>query len=355
MIRIYSQDSWIILKTPQSDIIGKSVEYSNGDINVMGHKDRIIKHPLDISIGVDEAVEFNEQFKKIVSPIFNRQNQKIIEVKAKKILIKSLSIEDVKNMESGNNYVYSGLTADSVEISMKLKKESNIDISVLEKTIQNLIKNDKIADVVTKLIPVIEDLNISNKDSIIYKFSIANPNIFYKVKIIEPSRFNNHNWERYYKSFYNPKGMIEPNLYFPPPAFKLIYTPLQTANSTSEIYPEFWGSNDNRNILVRLTLKKVENELKLFIQFKPNSMNGSYNEYEVESKIVESKKYWVMDRKLIYNFEYRGRTKLVYVQVKAEQISPNEVKVTNWDGGNMNTGKQTFMQYPEIKFKYLKM
>lgn len=69
---------------------------------------------------------------------------------------------------------------------------------------------------------------------------------------------------------------------------------------------------------------------------------------EVPQITEEGKNYWKMNRQLINAFEFRGRTKFVYVTIKAEQLNSNTILIYSRIG-DQNT---TMMQYPEAKFNF---
>lgn len=353
-ILAYSQTNWITLNYPQSDIFGKAViNVEKGDINFNPLKPKIENFKLDESQSSDEMNEYNQQFKNFISKYFTSEKFSITEVKAKKLVIKSLNYETVKRLSTGDKYIFSALSADSVEVTVKSKKSKDVNYSKAIKDIAGLITGEKAAEVVTKIIPLLDNISTSKNDTLSYKMTLANPNVYYKVKLVKFKGITRHDWDnRYWKSFANPNGRIKSRNDGLEPTFNLVYTPLEDKNSTlPPIYPEVWGSGDPKDKKVRLTAKKINNELKLFIQYT-NSVDGAWNDYEVKSETIDGKKYWKLDRTLIYSFEIRNITKLVYVQVRGEENGKDTIMIKSW--GNSIQDKLTFMQYPEMKFKYLK-
>lgn len=353
-ILAYSQTNWITLNYPQSDIFGKAViNVEKGDINFNPLKPKIENFKLDESQSSDEMNEYNQQFKNFISKYFTSEKFSITEVKAKKLVIKSLNYETVKRLSTGDKYIFSALSADSVEVTVKSKKSKDVNYSKAIKDIAGLITGEKAAEVVTKIIPLLDSISTSKNDTLSYKMTLANPNVYYKVKLVKFKGITRHDWDnRYWKSFANPNGRIKSRNDGLEPTFNLVYTPLEDKNSTlPPIYPEVWGSGDPKDKKVRLTAKKINNELKLFIQYT-NSVDGAWNDYEVKSETIDGKKYWKLDRTLIYSFEIRNITKLVYVQVRGEENGKDTIMIKSW--GNSIQDKLTFMQYPEMKFKYLK-
>lgn len=353
----YAQTNWLTLNYPQSDIFGKAVEnIQKGDLNFKPLKPKIVNVKLDESQSSDEINEYNQQFKNFISKYFSSEKYLLTEVKAKKLVIKSLNYETVKRLTSGDKYIFSALSADSVEIIIKSKKLKDVNYSKAIKDIAGLITGDKAVEVVTKIIPFFDSLSTHKDDTISYKMTLANPNVYYKVKLIKFIGITKHDWDnKYWKNFRNPNGIIKTRTdvaIADQPTFNLVYTPSEDKNSTlPPIYPEVWGGGDPKDKKVRLTAKKVNNELKLFIQYT-NTIDGGWNDYEVKAETVEGKKYWKLDRTLIYSFEIGKVTKLVYVQVRGEENGKDTIIIKSW--GSSLQDKLTFMQYPEMKFQYLK-
>jgi hypothetical protein len=350
----YSQTNWITLSYPQSDIFGKAVlNIEKGDLNFLPHVPPFKTTKLDESTSSDEVNEYNEKFKSFISKYFSSAKFSVTEVKAKKLVIKSLNIQDVKKLSSGSKYIFSAISADSVEVIVKSKKSKDVDYTKAIKDISSLITGDKAVEVVTKIIPFFDSISTHREDSLSYKMVLANPNVYYKVKLIKYKGITKHDWEnRYWKNFTNPNGIIKSNRKDGlQPTFNLIYTPLETQNSTPSIYPEVWGGGDPKHIRFRLCTKKVDGELKLYIQHT-GSIDGTWNDYEVKSETVDGKKYWKLDRALIYSFEIGKITKLVYIQVRGEENGKDTIMIKSW--GSSMQDKLTFMQYPEVKFEYLK-
>jgi hypothetical protein len=348
-----SQQSWLSLNYPQSDIIGKPVEsFKNGDINYSPILPSVFSTKLDESQSSDDIVEYNEQFKNFITKYFNKNKYKVTEIKAHKLQIKSLNISDVQNMEVGKKYIYSGLSADSVKITIKLKKETNVDYTKVVKDISGLITSAKIIADKSNVLSLFDSISSQKKDSIYLKTTIANPNIYFKIKMIKYKKSDNHDWEKYWKSFTNSRARIRnPISTDPDNSFNLIYTPNELQNYTDWIFPEFWGPWDRKDVNFRLIAKKNNGELKLFIEKKEGNLNNKIIPIEIPSTIVNGKKYWKFDRSLVHTFEKKNKTKLVYIQIRAEENGSDTIKVLSWFP--LIKDKLTFMQYPEVKLNYV--
>lgn len=349
----YSQTNWITLKNPESNIFGRAVvDITNGDLNFSPHTPPLLIEKLDESQSSDEISEYNEKFKSFITKYFTSNKFSVAEVTAKKLVIKSLNIDDVRKLDLGNKYIFSAISADSVTVTIKTKKSTNVDYSKALKDIASILTKNKTVEIVTKIIPFLDNISTQNKDSISYKMVLANPNVYYKVKLIKYKGITKHDWEnRYWKSWSNPNGRIRSDRQDGlEPTFNLIYTPLEDKSISTAIYPEVWGGGDPKHILFRLRVKKINNDLKLFIQYT-GSIGSGWSDYEIIPEVVDGKKYWKLDRTLIYSFDIRNVTKLVYIQVRGEENAKDIVTIKNW--GSTIQDKLTFMQYPEIKFEYI--
>lgn len=350
-VSVFGQTQWLKLTYPESGILGKAVLcYRDGNINYDPVGPSLISPKVDISTSADDLTEYNERFRNFVTRYFTSNRFHLTEVKSKKLVIKSLNIEEVIKLREGKKYVYSAISADSVEITTKVKKGQVADISKLMKDVSSLVTGVQTAGIVEKVVSFLDSISYSNEDSVAYKMTVANPDVFYKIKIIKFENLARRDWERYWKFFTNPSGRITNNGQ-PEPTFNLIYTPLETTNSTNEIYPEFWGPKDPNDVRFRLTAKKINDSLRLFIQYRGRSFNNQWNDVEIAPRFYNGKRYWVFDRSLIYTFDFRNTTKMVYIQVRGEENGPDKIKITSWSP--LIKDKMTFMQYPEIKLKYV--
>ena len=140
---------------------------------------------MDTIQSADGIVEYNLKLKSFVSKFFTSSKSRVIEVKAKKLVITNLYIESVREMMVGSLYVYSGLSAKSVDITIKVKKEAGVDPEEIIKAATSLIANRKVTKALTKFIPLFDSTSYSSLDTLSYKMTMVNPNIFYKVKIVQ--------------------------------------------------------------------------------------------------------------------------------------------------------------------------
>ncbi len=53
-------------------------------------------------------------------------------------------------MQTGKKYIYSGITADSVHITVKVKKESTTNYTKILNDIAGIVSNEKISNNLTK-------------------------------------------------------------------------------------------------------------------------------------------------------------------------------------------------------------
>lgn len=350
-IESLGQKGWLDLKTPQTEIIGKCAKYKNGEIDFNPIVPRVFSGEYEIAQGPNSKEEYNQYFRNLFTKYYQIDKNKSLEINSKNLVIKSLKLDDVMRLTSKNGYVYSGITADSVEIIVKTKKESTSNLSIINDLTKAINLNPAFALKIDQIIPLIDSVSYTRNDSISYRVTISNPNVFYKIKIIQFKQITKRNWNQYYK-YWNSPSLPNTSGHTPPPSFKLIYTYDELNNNSNEIYPEFWGTRDNKQYTLKFRLMKEDNDLNLYIIIKNSSFYGSHS-IKLSSKTIEGKKYWNLDQQFVDSFEFNKVIKLVYVTLRAKQLDENTVEVTNWQNLMDFNGKRTYLQYPEFKFKYL--
>ncbi|MBW4888483.1 hypothetical protein KXQ82_02100 [Mucilaginibacter sp. HMF5004] len=349
----FSQSQWLRLNYPQSNILGKGViSYRAGEITFKLDGDNIENPQIDNSISADELSEYNQEYKNFITKYFSINRYKITQVKAKKMVIKSLNYVSLLKMNVGSNYVYSGLSADSVEVTVKTRKDNKFNYSKVLKDVTSIITAGQEVSIVSKIIPLLDSISSESKDSVSYKMLVANPDVFYKVKIVKLLNGSSHDWNKYFLYFSSNLHVRDDGQNAPTnidSTFELEWTPNETRNASYSRYPEFWGK-DRKDVEFRLLTKKISNDLRLFISYKSGKFSNNWVNIEVPYSVIDNKRYWNMDRQLVYTFEFKNVIKLVYVQIRAYQKNDNVITIISSDSGD----KQTFMQYPEVSLEYIK-
>jgi hypothetical protein len=339
------QVKWIDLKYPQSGILGRGIQKINNGDPIWNPLSENSNLKFNTYTSADEIIEYRNKFRSFISKFFNFEKTKIKSITVKKLLVKSLDLESVQQMSSGTKFVYEGLTADTVIVTVSIKKKSDVDIEKLADNITNTL-NVNSTEVVGKIIPFLDSMAYKSADSLTYRLTIYNPNVYYKVRFVEFKQITKVDWNRYWKYFStnnNPSTTI------------LTVDATGIKSKTKAKHPEFWGSNDNTSIEFRIDLKKEGDLLQLYLMGKLADFKGNWKQIrQIPYEMENGMQVWRMDREFVYNFVHNGVTKKVYVQCVAKQTAKNQVTIYNWvDSPGSIDNAQTYMQYPEIKFVYL--
>lgn len=345
-LTVFGQTSWIELKYPQSGILGRLVtSINNGDLQyepISSNKGLITE-----SYESAESIEdYRERMGTFFSKLFETKNLKIKNVSIKRMVIKSLSMAAVQTLTPGSKYVYEAISADTIVVTITKSRSVEVQIDEIAKMVGNNLASGS-AEVLSKLLPIFEDMSYAHKDSVQYKMTIANPNVYYKVRVIEYQNIVNINWNKYWLYFLDfNKGKEVKNQ----ATTKLVVDATGIQSQTAPFYPEFWGA-DNTDVQFKIELKKENGKLKLYILAKGIDFSGNWKIVKEIPNVDDN--VWRLDRELVYSFAYKGVTKKVYVQCIAKKVDDNSIEIINWVGNRkqLNSAK-TFMQYPEIKFEY---
>ena len=127
---VQAQQNWLPLTYPESDILGRPVDqYNGGKINYSVEIPPLVTPKIDVVQSADDIDEYDKVFSNFITKYFSSEKFNIQETHAKKLLIKSLNIEAIENMNRDVKYVYAGITADSVDVIIRFKKEKDVDYS----------------------------------------------------------------------------------------------------------------------------------------------------------------------------------------------------------------------------------
>lgn len=343
VVKIYGQDSWIELKYPQSGIIGKLVtKINNGDLEY---------EPISTNKGfttesyqsAESINDYREKVGSFFSKLLETKKLKVKNVSIRKMVIKSLAMDAVKSLKPGSLYVYEAISADT--ITVRITKSKNIDVKIDE--IAKLVADNLTsgaAEAASKILPIVEDMAYTHRDSIQYEMTIANPSVYYKVRVVNYLNITKVDWNNYWLYFSKGKNVKKQN------STKLVIDPLGIKSSTDPFYPEFWEVN-NTDIQFKIELREEDSKLKLYILGKGFDYEGNWRIVKEVPTVANG--MWRLDREFIYSFPYKGVTKKVYIQCIARAIDKNTVEIINWvDNKRKLINAKTFMQYPEIKFEY---
>ncbi len=115
--------------------------------------------------------------------------------------------------------------------------------------------------IISQNFSVFDSITSQKQDSISYKMILANPNVYYKIKIVKFNKITNHNWEKYWMSLKIKMESRRSKINTTPEKFTLEVDPVELKNSSTEIDQNFGVEIDK----YYQTSCKNKVRLKLFI------------------------------------------------------------------------------------------
>lgn len=349
--------TWIDLKDPISSILGRGVTKINDGLITFDPNEEISDPAIDTYKSADFINDYTNKYRKFLTFFSSKEKFQVTNLTIYKASIKSINISDIARMKSDVKYVYEGYSADSMILRISRRKEVNVDyskaINTIFKQINKSLITGKAMDKIKDMLPILDSLRSEKEDSIVYELRIKSPDIFFKVRVIQFKDITKRNWDSYFKWFDNLKEKKN-NLWIPAEFKILTMTALNM--ETINQYPEFWGPNDNTNVKVKFGIKKTNGELNLYAYNMENVVrNASWKPYLLEPSFIDDKgmKHWAIDRYYLYSFSHSGKRKLIYVNIVADQVDANTVRITNWTKDGSIYTPRTFMKYPELLFNYV--
>ncbi|MFN7302194.1 MAG: hypothetical protein ACK5U7_12040 [Bacteroidota bacterium] len=353
----FGQD-WITMTTPQSAILGAPVsEIKNGDID-FDFKIKYDKNPtLETRESAESLQEYQDKFRNFVTKYFNTSKVSLQTITANNLKVRTLSQESIDKLQVGSKYIYEGVAADSVTITLSTKKEFSADISKAVKDISTAITGPQASQIVEKVPPFLDSISYTQKDSIFYKLTIKNPNVYYKVKVIKLKKNGNLcncDWEK--NCFLYFTNRVNDDF---PRTLKLEDDFTGDKSTTVSRYPEFCGK-DRKDVQYSLKVIKETDGLHLWV-YETNATidNSAKQKIEVpyKDKLSNGKtiREWRLERTYMYRFAKRGIIKNIFIEVSARQVDENSLEILNWKDGKNSLGDNalTCLKYPEFKGKYV--
>lgn len=152
----FSQD-WITMTTPQSAVLGAPVtQIKKGDIN-FNFALKYDKNPgIETRESAESIQEYQDKFRNFVTKYFNTSKAFIQTISANNLKVRYLSQETIDKLQVGAKYIYEGIAADSVTITLSSKKEFSADISKAVKDISSAITGPQATQIVEKVAPFLD-------------------------------------------------------------------------------------------------------------------------------------------------------------------------------------------------------
>lgn len=306
---------------------------------------------IDTLKSANEQTEFQNSFKSFEIPFFKSNGLVTSSVFAKNVKVVTVNQKTVAQFNTEQYYVYSGLTADSVNFSISRKKERNLDPV---KLLRNLINGfDSLGISMTKLkkfTAIIDSSKLSLNDSFYYKVIITDPEVMYKVQVVRlKSKFTtiNDNYKYLFtKEFHQMTFPRHVNL---------------------EVVPAYSAGARAKALLKKsplpqkkytLTIQKnpETNDLTLALLFI-RDISGKAIPYYIEKQTYDSQEFWRLDEQLVDEFTFLGRfRKRVYLSLYAERVfnTTNKNEFTVKIYRQQEKDDVTYITYPEMELEYLR-
>lgn len=354
-ISVYGQD-WITLTTPQSGILGAPVKEVNaGDLNFNFALKYDQNPEIDERESAESAVEYQDKFRNFVTKYFNLSKVSVQKTTAFNLKVRSLNQNAVDNLQVPGKYVYEGIAADSVTITLSAKKEFSADISKAVKDISSAITNPSATKIIEKVAPFLDSIKYSTSDSVYYKITVRNPNVYHKVKVIQIKKNGNVcncDWEK--RCFLYFTNRVNGDF---PRTIRLKDDFSGETSTTISRYPEFCGK-DRKDVQYFLKLEKDNAGLHIFVySTDANVSNNAKKVLEVpfRDRVSDGKREWRLNRTFLYRFANGGIIKNAFVEVSARQVDSDSVDLLNWKENTNSLGDNalTALKYPEFKGKYV--
>ncbi len=300
-----------------------------------------------VQIKNSSITEFQYKSRDFFTKFFSTKPIRITDVKMYNPIEYTLDYSTVKNMPRNEYFVYSGQSADSLEFKFSFQRKTDVDIKETLNTITSILTTTGVdVSMATEFIPLFDEAKIESLDSLRYKYVIKDPNALYRVQVIKKknTKFDpsGDDYRLYFPSLTSSKLNIQDT------QILQYATPMAV---TQKEKPRFgwYKLNKQANNAYNLKLDKENGELRLGVEFIDGTVKNAY----FKPKMNGSKRYW-QETILVNSFRNGKVRKLVYVSIFAEQISADEVKITNKITTDGRESKVSYMSYPEIKLKYLK-
>lgn len=349
---------WVTLNLPQAGILGLPVAtLRNGDISfqpsIVTDGDLVI----NTRVSADSRVDYTKKFKSFVSQIVNTSRVSIQRTQAKKLLIHSLGQRTVDNLKLGGAYVYEGLTADSVTMTLAAKRSTSLDIARAVKALATTITAPGALSVIKAVTPFVDSLKYIKGDSVYYKIVIGNPTVYFQVKVINLLANGNLcrcDWEKCCLKYlaYRPTRRSQ----FPGTT-RLIIGKASGKDVTGTFNPDFCGPDGQSSVGFFL---KVENSPKkgmtLSVWGTDGTARNSLKKFmDVPVDVDGTLRTWRLDRTYLTTFQHGATVlKSVYIEVSAKQVDATSLDVLNWKEGtnDLCNNALTCLRYPEFKAIY---
>jgi len=346
---------WIRLSFPQASIIGApagktEAEFIQADYTLKYEKNSVT----DVSESTESMQEYQDDFRKFITSYFKGSKVTLQSVTGNKLQVKTLSQETIDKLENGVKYVYEGVTAQTLTLSLCAPKEDRNGLISIMSDIVKALHSDNLLQVPAILI---DTLSRSTIDSVFYRMEIYEPGVYNKVRVIrikQNGNICNCNWETNCFSYfvnYGTGGF---------PRADTLIAGSETKHATILAKPVFCGK-DNKGLVYQLQVVRDDKGLHLWLlTSQGNKNNAMSRKLEVPFKDVMVKgkpvREWNLGKTFLYRYMSNDVIKNIFLEVVAKQITNDKLVILNWKEGKPGYSdiKLSTLKYPEFKAVFVK-
>lgn len=322
---------WILLNEPRTELIGKEVgklikkQNNSYEITNIEGTTALDNEDFLTKDGANQKTEVEKYYRNIYSKYFQSEKTLDLNITAKNVKIHDLSMKGFDKIGYNKKIVVSGITADTIDVTVSFKKDNFTDIGKITNDIIDKVEK-AYPELPTKIkeIAKIDTLSIKRNDSIVFTYKIYNANVLYKVKVAKVKLVNSKMRTNYGKLFWVTRTS-EPEFVY-----------LDNNEKTSpKKYAEWWGKGSN-----------VGGQAWLRYEINNGKLYANYEGIEIEIPQT-SQNFW--DTKQYITTENKGKkSKMIIISVLAKREPDGRLKITQRRYGDL----ATYLHYPEFKYKY---
>jgi hypothetical protein len=330
-----AKTNYLLINPPQANILGRQVYSYDPKTN-------------SISIGelntdsVDFEYEINEASQEYVKSIesvfigdflgYSTKNIRTTNVTMKGMKIHR--IKGLKNFYRGRNFIFSGISADSLIVDIGIKKVQEVDVAEITSYLSDIVKvvDPTKLSYVSELVDSIKYKNLTQ-----FTYSVSNSSVLNSVEIanIKSSSIIRN----YYKPF-NSEGIARKGVYMGDNQVRPEFVFDSRTRRTNKITPGYARLNPKRADPINIWLSEIDGDL--YVNFsKPQGGQ--------ERKLIKqtSEGIWDIQKMFVYEFPTdQNVMKIVFLSLYAEVIFDKS-------GGKLIGFDDARIEYPEYEIKIL--
>lgn len=347
-----TKDDYNDLPIPQTSLLGKplsSLDIKKGRIkpNASSPKKNF---SFDIIDGANYSSNYSNKLNTLIIPSFKKTKIRIVDSKIHGLKIKSLSPENFfnGNISPGTVFAYDGIVADSVDVTFRTSKSSDIKPSEAI----DLFKEYIPAGTWSILSNTVSKVTINGKDSIEKVIRIKNPDVIFRARFIKynPTQpINGGTWEGKFKLFDYPNTT------------NLTITGKEDNSRSESRTPKFAGGKEDYSRPYFFKVVGEPNDLRLIFALDESTNLNTDEGYTIIKEIPIKNKnipreYSLGYRTVDHYVDQNGNERVIKLSVYAKQIDDTTIQLINCEKEDKKgecTEPATYMKYPYFTFEYI--